>query len=233
MRSTFSLLPYINRSRVKADGTTGILCRITIDGSRPPSVRNLLPPRRLEWQEERDKVRKGEQSLAGISPVYFRSIRGNTEIAGRGQRGDIEEPYHHEQYPSDHPPANGRMGKGAVEETFRRNRFHIFPPPLHVLPKVSDGLSRVFRKEGHRPLKKWTEEFGKAYKAYLKKCKNFGASQTNKCMCWLNRLLYLAVDRDIIRVNPLRGFGVRAKAGGKAQVHQPRGVQGNPIHPDV
>ena len=48
MRSTFSLLPYINRSRVKADGTTGILCRITIDGSRPPSVRNLLPPRRLE-----------------------------------------------------------------------------------------------------------------------------------------------------------------------------------------
>lgn len=32
MRSTFSVLPYINRSKVKADGTTAILCRITIDG---------------------------------------------------------------------------------------------------------------------------------------------------------------------------------------------------------
>mgnify|MGYP002226939433 CR=1 FL=1 len=34
MRSTFSLLPYINRSKVKADGTTAILCRITIDGKQ-------------------------------------------------------------------------------------------------------------------------------------------------------------------------------------------------------
>lgn len=47
-----------------------------------------------------------------------------------------------------------------------------------------------------------TEDFGKSYKAYLKKCKNFGASQTNKCLCWLNRLLYLAVDKEIIRVKP-------------------------------
>ena len=32
MRSTFSILPYINRNKVKADGTTAVLCRITIDG---------------------------------------------------------------------------------------------------------------------------------------------------------------------------------------------------------
>lgn len=32
MRSTFSVLFYINRSRIKADGTTAIMCRITIDG---------------------------------------------------------------------------------------------------------------------------------------------------------------------------------------------------------
>ena len=34
MRSTFSLLPYINRSKVRADGTTAVLCRITIDGKQ-------------------------------------------------------------------------------------------------------------------------------------------------------------------------------------------------------
>lgn len=32
MRSTFSILYYINRSKIKADGTTAIMCRITIDG---------------------------------------------------------------------------------------------------------------------------------------------------------------------------------------------------------
>ena len=32
MRSTFSLLLYINRNKVRADGTTAVLCRISIDG---------------------------------------------------------------------------------------------------------------------------------------------------------------------------------------------------------
>lgn len=32
MRSTFSILYYINRSKVKTDGTTAIMCRINIDG---------------------------------------------------------------------------------------------------------------------------------------------------------------------------------------------------------
>ena len=32
MRSTFRILFYINKSKIKADGITAILCRITIDG---------------------------------------------------------------------------------------------------------------------------------------------------------------------------------------------------------
>ncbi len=34
MRSTFRILFYINRNKVKADGTTAILCRISIDGKQ-------------------------------------------------------------------------------------------------------------------------------------------------------------------------------------------------------
>ena len=33
MRSTFKILFYINKNKTKADGTTSILCRITIDGA--------------------------------------------------------------------------------------------------------------------------------------------------------------------------------------------------------
>lgn len=32
MRSTFSLLLYINRNKVRVDGTTSVLCQISIDG---------------------------------------------------------------------------------------------------------------------------------------------------------------------------------------------------------
>ncbi len=32
MRSTFKILFYINKQKTKANGNTGILCRITIDG---------------------------------------------------------------------------------------------------------------------------------------------------------------------------------------------------------
>jgi hypothetical protein len=34
MRSTFKILFYINRNKVKADDTTAVLCRITIDGKQ-------------------------------------------------------------------------------------------------------------------------------------------------------------------------------------------------------
>ena len=33
MRSTFRILFYTNKSKIKVDGTTAILCRITIDGA--------------------------------------------------------------------------------------------------------------------------------------------------------------------------------------------------------
>lgn len=47
-----------------------------------------------------------------------------------------------------------------------------------------------------------TEEFGWGYKLYLK-AKGCGAGHINHCLTWLNRLIYIAVDREIIRFNPL------------------------------
>ena len=32
MRSTFKILPYINKKRIKPDGTCAVLCRVSIDG---------------------------------------------------------------------------------------------------------------------------------------------------------------------------------------------------------
>lgn len=37
------------------------------------------------------------------------------------------------------------------------------------------------------------------------------ADKMNKCLCWLNRLIYIAVDREIIRANPLEDVAYEKK----------------------
>ena len=60
-----------------------------------------------------------------------------------------------------------------------------------------------------------TEEFGSSYKAFLKRYKNFGPSQMNKCLCWLRKLVYLAVDYEILRANPLEDMEYEKKPAPK------------------
>jgi len=48
-----------------------------------------------------------------------------------------------------------------------------------------------------------TEEFGNNYVLYLKKNYPHKPSYRNHCLCWLKRLVYLAVDKGLLRFNPL------------------------------
>lgn len=56
MRSTFSLLPYINRSKIKADGTTAVLCRITIDGKQAV-ISTGIYCRPEDWNGKKNEIR--------------------------------------------------------------------------------------------------------------------------------------------------------------------------------
>lgn len=55
MRSTFSLLPYINRSKVRADGTTAVLCRITIDGKQT-AISTGIYCRPEDWNGRKNEI---------------------------------------------------------------------------------------------------------------------------------------------------------------------------------
>ena len=58
MRSTFSQLYYINRAKVKTDGTTAVMCRITIDGKSTTLTTDIYC-RPEDWN-----AKKGEISIA-------------------------------------------------------------------------------------------------------------------------------------------------------------------------
>ena len=63
-RSTFSILPYINRQKVKADGTANILCRITVDG-KSAAISTGISCTPQEWNAKKGEVRerKGQRTI--------------------------------------------------------------------------------------------------------------------------------------------------------------------------
>ena len=56
MRSTFKLLFYINRNKVKSDGTTAVLCRISIDGKKS-AVTTGIYCKPEDWDSTKGEIR--------------------------------------------------------------------------------------------------------------------------------------------------------------------------------
>ena len=82
MRSTFKILFYINKSKVKTDGTTGILCRITIDGANVVmSTGESIAPH--EWS-----VKRGETTDMKTNLIESEERRVGKECRSRWS------PYH-------------------------------------------------------------------------------------------------------------------------------------------
>ena len=74
-RSTFSILPYINRQKVKADGTANILCRITVDG-KSAAISTGISCTPQEWNPRRERY--GTQGTADDWQVSLLRSRINT-----------------------------------------------------------------------------------------------------------------------------------------------------------
>ena len=202
MRSTFSILYYINRGKVKTDGTTSILCRITVDGkSSVFATSYYCNPK--DWNAKTGEVK---------------DARANNLLVGL--RSKIETSY-----------SNLLKDVGMVTAEMLKNEItHVATVPvtllkageeererLRIRSEVIDSTSsyrqskssQVYLHEyllslGMRDIafEDITEDFGWGYKLYLK-TKGCGNGHINHCLTWLNRLIYIAVDREILRFNPL------------------------------
>lgn len=56
MRSTFKTLFYINRGKVKKDGTTAIFCRITVDGEQTVITTGIFCNPK-DWKSKKGEVK--------------------------------------------------------------------------------------------------------------------------------------------------------------------------------
>ncbi|WP_102409135.1 site-specific integrase [Parabacteroides bouchesdurhonensis] len=211
MRSTFKLLYYINRAKVKADGTTAVLCRITIDGKNSVVTTGVYcNPEDFNSQKGEVKNNKANGTLLKfrqkIEHAYEQILKSSGVISAELLKNTI---VGINSVPTALLQAGmeelARLEKRSVEinsrSTYRQSV--IFQECLKQY-LLSFGREDI-------PFTEITEQFGLSYKLFLLKDMRCSADKMNKCLCWLNRLVYIAVDREVIRANPLEDVAYEKK----------------------
>ena len=203
MRSTYKQFYYINRGRVKADGTTSIFCRITIDG-KVSAIATGLYCAPDEWD-----TKKGEAKNARVNgqlQAFRQRIDEAYELAVK-DKGIVTAEILKNAITGANTIPTTLLATGEEErERLKLRSVRINSTSTYRQSKTSQlNLREFIELRGKKDIAfdELTEEFGNSYKLYLIGKKGYGASNTNNNLCWLQRLVYIAVDRGLLKFNPL------------------------------
>lgn len=211
MRSTFSILPYINRNKVKADGTTAVLCRITIDG-KSSTITTGIYCRPEDWNSKTGVIRtvrennRLQEFKKSVELAYEDSLKKQNVVSADILKNTLARK-------AVIPTRLLQMGERELERLLARskeiNSTSTYRNSKYYQKYLKDYLTSTGKED--IDFTDITEEFGSSYKAFMKRNKNFSAQQINKCLCWLSKLVYLAVDYEILRANPLEDMEYEKK----------------------
>lgn len=212
MRSTFSILPYINRNKIKADGTTSVLCRITIDGKSSTMATGIYC-RPEDWNSRTGTIRtvrennRLQEFRKSIGLAYDEILKKQNVVSAEILKNTLARK-------AVVPTALLGMGEKELERLLARskeiNSTSTYRNSTYYQKYLKDYITSLGKEDIE--FSDITGEFGKSYKAFMKRNKNFSAQQINKCLCWLSRLVYLAVDYEILRANPLEDMEYEKKS---------------------
>ena len=197
MRSTFRILFYINKSKTKADGTTAILCRITIDGESVviTTGESTIPH---DWSVKRRaaKEKKTNQRLQtfreeieqGYSTLLYKYGAVSAELLKNHLQGIGRNPMTLLALSAEELK---EQKESKSEGTCCNNR------------NSDKQLNSFVRSLGEEdiPLTAISIEFFDDYRFHLKK-EGYAPATINRHLCWLSRLMYRAVGQGTIRFNP-------------------------------
>ncbi len=216
MRSTFKILFYINRGKVKKDGTTAIFCRITVDGEQTVITTGIFcnPG---DWKSKKGEVKdaKANNQLKAfrqrIEQSYENTLKKYGVVSVELLKNAILEI---------HTVPTMLLQAGEAErERLRVRSLEINSTSTYRQSKVSQNNLREYLltlKLKDIAFTDITEEFGEGYKLFLKG-KEYKSGHINHCFTWLNRLIYIAVDQEILRFNPIADVKYEKKEPPKLQ----------------
>lgn len=211
MRSTFSILPYINKGKVKADGTTAVLCRITIDGKSSTMTTGIYCHPE-DWNSRMGTIRTVRENnrlsefRKSVETAYDETLKKQNAVSAETLKNALARK-------AVVPTTLLQMGERELERLLVRskeiNSTSTYRNSTYYQKYLKDYLTSLHKED--IAFADITAEFGSSYKVFMKRNKNFSAQQINKCLCWLSKLVYLAVDYGILRANPLEDMEYEKK----------------------
>lgn len=211
MRSTFKLLFYINRQKIKSDGAVPVMCRITIDGKNT-AITTGITCKYENWNGEKGEIANVRDNNR-LKDFRKRAENAYDDIL---KKQGVVSAEILKNYLTDNvaiPTTLLMMGEKERERLLARSKeidsISTYRQSRYFQMYLRDFIVSKGRKD--IPFVEITEDFGKDYKAYLKQKKNFSPRQINACMCWLNRLMYLSVDYELLRYNPIEDIEYEKK----------------------
>ena len=197
MRSTFNILFYINRSKLRTDGTTVVLCRITIDGSKVViSTGESISPQ--DWSVKRQETNDKKQNQR-LQAFREKIEQGYNTLLLQFGAVSAELLKNHLQGVGANPTSLLALSREELSivqstralNTYQSCRCYHRQLELFVESKGEEDIS----------LTTLTMEFFDDYRIYLKR-KGYALSTTKQTLFWLSRLMYRAVSQQTIRYNP-------------------------------
>lgn len=216
MRSTFKILFYINRGKVKKDGTTAIFCRITVDGEQTVITTGIFCNPN-DWKSKKGEVKdeKANSQLKSfrlrIEQTYDNTLKKYGVVSVDLLKNAILEIHT--------VPTMLLLAGEAERERLRVRSLEINSTSTYRQSKISQNNLREYLltlKMKDIAFTDITEEFGEGYKLFLKG-KEYKSGHINHCFTWLNRLIYIAVDQEILRFNPIADVKYEKKEPPKLQ----------------
>jgi len=211
MRSTFNILFYINRNKIKADNTTAVLCRISIDGKQTViSTGIYCNPE--DWNARKGQIRD-ERSNNKLT-AFRNRIEQSYETILKGQGVISAELLKNTIVGINTVPSFLLQAGQAERERLRIRSLEINSTSTYRGSKTTQAnLLDFIRSRGKDDIAftDITGEFGESFKLFLKRDLGYNPSHVNHCLCWLNRLIYIAVDQEILRANPIEEVAYEKK----------------------
>lgn len=203
MRSTFKLLCYINKGKIKSDGTTTIMCRISIDGKTAVLTTGIYCCLE-DWNTKKGIIRNERENYRltefrnRVINTYEHILRENGAISSELLKNTIV---------GINSIPTFLLQAGEIErERLRLRSIEINSRTSYRQSGLSQkNLQEFLQTRGMEDIafENITEEFGESFKLYLKHTQGRRPGYINKCITWLNRLIYIAIDQEVLRSNPV------------------------------
>ena len=203
-RSTFRLMPYINRAKTRADGTTAILLRITIDGKKTVMTTEFSCRPEL-WDAKRGEIISPTKDANALREFIKKAEQTYQTLLN--EQGVVSSELLKSHLNGTIQPIRTLMEMAAEElERVRTKSAGTASNGSIKLAKFKNKCLKEYLMSIDRedmPLADVTLQLGKDYHIFLRQRKHLCPATANDCLAWLSRLVFLAVDKEILRSNPL------------------------------